>query len=437
MPELPDPAERRLALLLAQERPLAVDRRRLAALGDRLEREFRRHAPRPWWRRQAVPLAAAALVPLLAVPAWLLWPRPLPCPSAMLIASVATVTAPAGRPADPGRALLPGETVAVRGGRAELRWQDGSSLALEDGTELRLDDAGDGSRRVALVRGRLRAEVAPQPAGRPLRLAAAQGEVRVLGTRFAVECDPDTLRVAVEQGRVEVQRPGDAAAVAVAAGEVARLAPGAPPQARTLAESPLRNPGFEQPLGDGDLGDWRLDVRNNEGRARLVGEIHRGGLQSLLLEQPVPVVFPPDAFAWPSWQEFVNSPHGGRGHASVSQHFPVQPGRTYAVGFHWRSQGLRREDQRPGPERGFVLFDVQLYFNRDHGGNRIQAITLLHAGDDAAEWTAWPPAGGANRGLFRVPEGANRGALAFKFTVARPGCTPRVWIDDVTCEAAD
>lgn len=437
MPELTDPAERRLALLLAQERPLAVDRRRLAALGDRLEREFRRHAPRPWWRRHAAPLAAAALVPLLALPAWLLWPRPLPCPTAMLVASVATVTAPAGKPADPGRALLPGEMVAVRGGRAELRWEDGSRLALEDGAELRLDDAGDGSKRVALMRGRLRAEVVPQPVGRPLRLVAAQGELRVLGTRFAVECDPDALRVAVEQGRVEVQRAGDAVAVAVAAGEVARLAPGAPPQARTLAESPLRNPGFEQPLGREDGGDWCMDVRNGDARARLDEASPRRGRQSLLLEQFRPLVFPPDAFAWPSWQEFVSSPHGGRGHASVSQHFPVQAGRTYAVSFHWRSQGLRREDQRPGPGRGFVLFDAQLYFNRDHGGNRIQAITLLHAGDDAAEWTAWPPAGGANRGLFQVPADANRGALAFKLTVARPDCTPQVWIDEVACEAAD
>lgn len=70
-----------------------------------------------------------------------------------------------------------------------------------------------------------------EPGVRPFRVRAGGADVRVLGTRFNVRArpgtdgDPGTVRVEVEEGRVEVWGGGDRSVI-LGAGQAARLDPG-------------------------------------------------------------------------------------------------------------------------------------------------------------------------------------------------------------------
>jgi transmembrane sensor len=89
-----------------------------------------------------------------------------------------------------------------------------SDVALADGTHLYLDGdsavrvhLGPESREIALLRGRVFFDVAPDPA-RPFHVTADAIQTEVLGTGFAV--DNETMSVAVEHGSVAVRRPAGA-----------------------------------------------------------------------------------------------------------------------------------------------------------------------------------------------------------------------------------
>jgi hypothetical protein len=116
--------------------------------------------------------------------------------------------------------LLPGDTLSNDGDQAAFAYADGSTIQLRAGTELHLDAPGEGGKRLVLARGAIVAEVAPQPAGRPLEVATPNAVATVVGTRFTLQVadDGQATRLDVEHGLVRLADRGGAAPIAVAAG---------------------------------------------------------------------------------------------------------------------------------------------------------------------------------------------------------------------------
>jgi hypothetical protein len=100
---------------------------------------------------------------------------------------------------------------------------EATTLELTKDTRLKLSGDAQG-KRVALDRGAVHAEVAPQPAGQPFKLLTAHGEASVLGTRFTLAAMDDFTRLDVEKGVVKLQRGNDA--VNVNAGQFSLSAEG-------------------------------------------------------------------------------------------------------------------------------------------------------------------------------------------------------------------
>lgn len=214
----PDPAlgDRVLQLVAAQ----GTARRQRTLRG--VERRLRRRRVLRW-----LPLAAAALL-LLGVGAALLrpgsgdLPRCLPDPGAEIVADGALLP-------DGGQRVEAGTRIAVRSGSARMRWEDGSELMLAGDGSLRIEDPAQG-KLLLLERGRVEAQVAAQPAGRPFRLRSPLARIEVLGTRFALSADDGLTRLRVEEGRVRF--------AALSGGEALLVVPGR--EAEVPASGPAR-----------------------------------------------------------------------------------------------------------------------------------------------------------------------------------------------------
>lgn len=76
-----------------------------------------------------------------------------------------------------------------------------------------------GGKRVFLERGALTARVAKQPSGHPMIFATPTVQAKILGTELSIAATPDTTRLEVTEGRVEVVRTADQASVEVGAGQ--------------------------------------------------------------------------------------------------------------------------------------------------------------------------------------------------------------------------
>lgn len=116
-------------------------------------------------------------------------------------------------------------TADHRTGPSETRvvaLSDGSSIELDASSAVAIDfDARE--RRVRLLAGAVYVEARPQDAGesRPFVLAASDGTVTALGTRFAVEDVGDGAMVAAVEHRIRVAY-GPAAAATLSPGEAVR-----------------------------------------------------------------------------------------------------------------------------------------------------------------------------------------------------------------------
>lgn len=127
---------------------------------------------------------------------------------------------------DPGRPLRGGEGLD---GEATIVYPDGTRVELKGGSEVRQITEAKG-KRLFVARGRVRADVAKQPA--PMVIATPQAEARVLGTRLEVSVSAQGTRVEVEEGRVRVTRRPDGASVELSAGHHAVASAGVPLAAR-------------------------------------------------------------------------------------------------------------------------------------------------------------------------------------------------------------
>ncbi|MEW9681668.1 FecR domain-containing protein [Pseudomonas sp. TE50-2] len=100
------------------------------------------------------------------------------------------------------------------GERRQVELPDGSRLELNSATQVQVMFSA-GQRHVRLGAGEAMFIVA-HDSDRPFVVSTAQGDVTVTGTRFDVRQDPNSTRVAVEQGSVKVQGAGESLALLTA-----------------------------------------------------------------------------------------------------------------------------------------------------------------------------------------------------------------------------
>lgn len=109
--------------------------------------------------------------------------------------------------------LEPGDTLVAGPHGTELRYQDGSMVALSPGSRLRLG-TGPGIDS-ELISGSI--QVVISPGQRPVAFTTAQGRATVKGTRFSLKSDASASRLLVNEGSVRWQ--ASAAPIDVSANE--------------------------------------------------------------------------------------------------------------------------------------------------------------------------------------------------------------------------
>jgi ferric-dicitrate binding protein FerR (iron transport regulator) len=222
-----DPAHRRRFLRLVMDHA-ALTRlaRAMAAKPPTLRtRRILARRPRPW----LAPLALAAGL-LLALGAWWLWAGP--SGQAITIEAPAVAIQPPAIDRQPqlaGRRLAAGTRFAADKA-ALLHWDDGSEIRLAPGTEVEIG-SGLG---LHLLRGRLDAVIAAQPAEQPARFSTNEAMVTVVGTSLAVEAGAGESSTEVRKGQVRVRRNANGSEVLVGADECVAIAAGLDLRVRPL-----------------------------------------------------------------------------------------------------------------------------------------------------------------------------------------------------------
>jgi hypothetical protein len=174
--------------------------------GDQRDELWRRIAHRAGARRPAPAKATFVLAAAVAGIALLAW------------AVRSTPEAPRGTVAEKRttRAPQPQTRIVHLGTRADLELRADAQLTLPPG----IDANRRGTYRVRLERGQLAALVGRREADEPLAVETPQLTVIVVGTRFSVDVDDAVTKVAVDEGRVRVERGTHA--VLLSAGESIR-----------------------------------------------------------------------------------------------------------------------------------------------------------------------------------------------------------------------
>lgn len=195
-----------------------------------------------------VPMSALAATLLVAL--WIARPADEVTPVGALGTATAGVTVQRGKElivAKAGLALLPGDRVHVEdGAQARIDYADKTVLNLDQRTDLRLiaDSTGVSGKRVDLIWGRVTADVAKQPAGRPMIFTTPNARAVVLGTVLTLEFTSGAAatRLDVSEGLVGISENTSRTQVDVPAGHFATVAENTPTVARPLvaAATPVR-----------------------------------------------------------------------------------------------------------------------------------------------------------------------------------------------------
>ena len=142
--------------------------------------------------------------------------------------------------------LLKGEAIGLQAGDiiattnnqiATIAYEHESTrIEIQPGSVLVFGDATNG-KRFELQRGIIRARVAAQPAGQPLRVKTALARATVLGTEFVMRTDENTTKLDVLEGKVELACRASGKKVKVKSGFSSTLSANTPPCVVPLCSS--------------------------------------------------------------------------------------------------------------------------------------------------------------------------------------------------------
>ena len=205
-----------------------------------------------------------------------------------------------------------------------------------------------------------------------------------------------------------------------------------------LGKNLLKNGGFNSGFSTKSEEGWFPQSEKNGARAMISTECPRSGSQSLILEQDEPVIFPSEAFTAPDFKTFITSANGGKGGGQVDviQTIPVEAGHEYSFRFNYRTKGLVAEFQRPGPNRGYSRFLVDLSWIRPNytiKDNKGYARVL----DERINTHSWKQAFNCRSNDYSVikpyeaPEGATGLTIGFHLNTLAANDLPKVYIDDI------
>jgi hypothetical protein len=143
-------------------------------------------------------------------------------------------------------ALLKGHAIGLQAGdiistatnhRAAIAYEHESTrIEIQPGSVVVFGDATNG-KRFELRRGIIRARVAAQPAGQPLRVKTTLARATVLGTEFVMRVDEGATKLDVLEGKVEFACRMSGKKVKVKSGFSATLSADAPPSIVPLCSS--------------------------------------------------------------------------------------------------------------------------------------------------------------------------------------------------------
>jgi ferric-dicitrate binding protein FerR (iron transport regulator) len=199
-----------LAALLAAAGPRSLPSpEALASVQAAVEAEWRATVTARQHRRRFTSWAAAAGVAAAALAVWIA--QPMRSPDGVVVASLTRVVGDVqqnsgdGRwiPLDAAGSLETGTQLRTgTGGQAALRLDDGVELRLDSRTLVVFEDAQQGR----LERGAVYVDSHAEPGTTPsdFTLATPAGTVRHLGTQYQARVANGDLRVAVREGRVQV-----------------------------------------------------------------------------------------------------------------------------------------------------------------------------------------------------------------------------------------
>ena len=219
--------------------------------------------------RRRVRLLAVAAVLLVSAGLFLLNLPPAPeldaAPETLAASPEGSTAAPLETAAEPPTVRAPADAPL------ELLLGD-DRVELAAGGALRLPAAGPDTTRVDLLSGAVTAEVEHRAPGESFVVVAADVEVRVVGTRFSVELDGDSVVVGVSDGTVDVSAGGGR--WTVAAGSVLRWRGGeaewAPRRASAPPSAQVSPPAPDLPVPETAQ---RFDLDDVLGRLLLGGDV--------------------------------------------------------------------------------------------------------------------------------------------------------------------
>ena len=128
------------------------------------------------------------------------------------------------RPAKTSDVIQPGDQlITPPGATVVVRYRDGTLVKFDSETTGRFPtmESATAGKLVQLDFGRLSAEVAPQPPGRPMVFQSSTASAEVLGTALELRVADDQTQLTVTEGRVRLTRGGDRKSVVVAKDEFA------------------------------------------------------------------------------------------------------------------------------------------------------------------------------------------------------------------------
>jgi hypothetical protein len=158
--------------------------------------------------------------------------------------------------------LRSGDTLQTEGpeGFATFLFDDGTMLVLVGDAKVLLAEV-DGQKRVNVHHGDVDADVAPQPAGKPMLFVTPQAEARVMGTRLSISAETSATTLSVSEGHVVMKRLSDGRSVDVRGGFHAVASPSSDLTAQATPPAPdIWTADFEDGLPDNwRIGQWVTD----------------------------------------------------------------------------------------------------------------------------------------------------------------------------------